>query len=142
MLRVSGEATDTEVDLEAVTAGSKTSTENSQIPHSELLIALAEAVVAADESELELLRARAALEMGEEQLVDAVAVAGNFMRMVRIADGTGIPLDKPMMQMSQDFRSDIGIDKFAGANNTPELGVIAKATSGLARMATRRMAKS
>ncbi len=141
MLRVSGEATQTEVDLEAITAGTDSSGKHSQVPHSDLLIALAEAVVAADEEELRPLRERAVAEMGEEQLVDAIAVAGNFMRMVRIADGTGIPLDKPMMQMSQDFRADLGVDQFGGASNTPELGIVAKATSGLTRAAFRRMAK-
>jgi hypothetical protein len=63
-------------------------------------------------------------EIGPEALVDAAAVASNFMRMVRIADSTGISLDAPMEVLSQDLRAELGIDRFGSAANTPPAGVL------------------
>ena len=54
-------------------------------------------------------------------LVDAAAVVGNFERMVRIADGTGIPLDKPVAMVSADMREELGLDaKSVAARFTSE----------------------
>lgn len=64
-------------------------------------------------------RERVVGELGEEALVDAAAVIGNFERMVRIADGTGIPLDHPVAMISADLREELGIDAFGGAESTP-----------------------
>ena len=38
----------------------------------------------------------------------AAGVIGNFERMVRIADGTGIPLDRIVDAMTSDFRAEFG----------------------------------
>ena len=65
--------------------------------------------------------------------MDAAAVIGNFERMVRIADGTGIPLDKPVAMITADMREELGIDRFATAVNTPTL-------NGFQRMLGRLMA--
>ena len=54
--------------------------------------------------------------------MDAVAVIGNFQRMVRIADGAGIPLDTPMALMSADLRAELGYNGLGSAKNTPETG--------------------
>lgn len=140
MLRASGQAHDETYDLSAITDGNLSSA-GSGVPHGELLVALAEAVVARHETKLASLRERAVDDMGAEQLVDALAVAGNFQRMVRIADGTGIPLDTFAMQLTQDIRQDLGLDHFEGSQNTRKLGIAAKLTSGLARRAVRRLAK-
>lgn len=56
--------------------------------------------------------------MGPAAVVDAAAVAGNFERMVRIADGTGIPLDTPVKLVSADLREDLGLDRFGSASET------------------------
>jgi hypothetical protein len=42
--------------------------------------------------------------------------------MVRIADATGIPLDKPIAIFSADMREALGIDGFGAAQNTPAVG--------------------
>lgn len=80
---------------------------------------LAEAVVRADADDLA--EARRALEqaLGPEAVADAVAVAANFERMVRIADATGIPLDAPVAALTEDLRQDLGIDGYAAAAATP-----------------------
>ena len=87
-------------------------------------MAFAEALVRRDAGALE--RARSALReaLGPDALVDAAAVASNFERMVRIADATGIPLDAPVDALSGDFRSQLGIDRFGSAANTPERGAL------------------
>ena len=64
--------------------------------------------------------------IGDEATVDAAAVIGNFERMVRIADGTGIPLDTPIAMLTSDLRKEIGIDLFETAANTPRVGVLLK----------------
>ena len=46
---------------------------------------------------------------------DAAAFVGNFQRMVRIADGTGIQLDEIAEVPSRAFRGRMGIDEFASA---------------------------
>jgi hypothetical protein len=59
-------------------------------------------------------------------LVDASAIIGNFQRMVRIADGTGIPLDKPVAILSAGVREDLGINEFGSAGLTPKVGWFAR----------------
>ena len=126
MLRASGQANETELDLSAITDGNLVT--ESGVPHGQLLVSLAEAIVGRDEETLALLRPKIIEEVGAEQLVDAIAVAGNFQRMVRIADGTGIPLDKFAMQLTADIRAELGLDYYDGAQNTPKLGWAARAT--------------
>ncbi len=106
------------VDLGAVTGDGKPGAENGVVQGA-LLVAFAEATVAEDDAALA--RAREALRaaLGPEALVDAAAVTSNFERMVRIADGTGIPLDAPLAAMTVDVRRDLGIDRYAAAANTP-----------------------
>jgi hypothetical protein len=107
---------------------------DSGLPGGAGLTALAEATVKGDEAAIRSARERVQAELGEAALVDAAAVAGNFERMVRIADGTGIPLDEPVAMVSADMREQLGIDAFGGADNTGEL-------SGFKRLAGRALAK-
>ncbi len=51
------------------------------------------------------------LKLGVEALVDAAAVIGNFERMTRIADGTGIPLGDTLAAVTVDIREDLGLDR-------------------------------
>ena len=48
--------------------------------------------------------------VGEPGLVDAAAVCANFNMMVRVADGTGTPLDTGSVDMSAGLRDDLGLD--------------------------------
>ena len=57
--------------------------------------------------------------MGVDAVVDCAAVVANFQRMVRIADGCGIPLDPPTIGASADFRERLGVHTYASAANTP-----------------------
>ncbi|MBW2287933.1 MAG: hypothetical protein JRG80_14040 [Deltaproteobacteria bacterium] len=120
MLRASVEAGGGSADLRAVTGGVNSA--ESRIPNGDVLIGLAEAVVGGDEDAIARARRELTDRLGPEALVDACGVIGNFERMVRIAESTGIPLDPPMVAITEDLRIQLGIDEFAGARNTPTLG--------------------
>jgi len=82
------------------------------IDHGDELIQLAEAVFGADESTLAPARDAAVAALGVDGMIDAVGVATNFMRMVRIADSTGITLGA-MESRTEDIRDALGINRFA-----------------------------
>ncbi len=117
MLRASVEATQGEVDLRAITEGAPGI--GSEVAHAAALSAFAEAAVRGDASALASARAALRSEAGSAALVDAAAVIGNFERMTRIADATGIPLDVAAQLASQDFRDALGLERFPSARNTP-----------------------
>lgn len=101
------------------------------IDHATELVRFAEAVVVGDDEELDAAREALLDAVGPEAFVDAAAVVGNFQRMVRIADGTGIPLDASLELLTGDLRGDLGIGRFGSAANTPEVGWIRR-TAGRA----------
>ena len=129
LLRVSSETQGKEVDLLAV----RDSAVDSGVPHSVELTTFAEAAVRGSREELEAARNSLQLAMGAEAVVEAAAVVGNFEHMVRIADGTGIPLDKPVAVFSVDLRAELGIDEFGTAAHTPEVGPLLRTASRLAQ---------
>lgn len=122
LLRASSEFAGDDIDLTAVTAGDG---KDCGVDAGAELIAFAEAATRRDAS---LPAAREALHqrLGAAALVDAAAVVGNFERMVRIADASGIPLDDPMRIASADLREELGIDRFAAAANTPPVGALSR----------------
>ena len=87
------------------------------IPHGQLLVEFAEAVLA--DSDEQLLRVRSALRgsLGDAALVDAAAVVGFFTAIDRVADATGIPLDPERLPQTADFRAALGLDAFAQARS-------------------------
>ena len=91
MLRASIEYSGAEADLSGIAHGEQVG--DAGIEHGERLTAFADAAVKGDADDL--VKARDALRAAAvtEIVVDAAGVIGNFERMVRIADGTGIPLE-------------------------------------------------
>ena len=134
MLRASIEYQGRGVDLRVVTEGSKIG--DAGISHGEKLVAFAEAAVSGDLAQLETARDELRAAIGSEGLVDAAGVVGNFQRMVRIADGTGIPVDTVVRTLSQDFREEIGIDEYR-TNRGKALGPVAGAAAPIASAAVR-----
>jgi hypothetical protein len=132
LLRASGEMGGEELDLRAVTEGENA---ESGLPGGEALTALAEAAVHGSEDATRVARERVRRELGDAALVDAAAVIGNFERMVRIADGTGIPLDAPVAMATADLRDELGLGAFGGAESTGEI-------RGVKRLAGRLLARS
>ena len=141
---MSGELAGARYDLHAVTAGDDAAAPVG-VPHERELIALAEAVVRGNESELAEARSRAIAALGPESFVAAAAVASNFERMDRIADATGIPLDAPLAAISGEMRAQLGIDGFASAANTPAVSaarrLLGRALAPLARFALPALAR-
>ena len=134
MLRASSKTTGVDVDLDAVMG---TNTSGTGVAHGDLLVSFAEAAfAAADERDAELAAVRNKLltAAGPDSLVDAAAVVANFQRMVRVADGTGIPLDNQLNTLTAGLREDLGIDQFASASNTAKVGSAAKAVGRLAQI--------
>lgn len=123
MLRASIEWNGSEAGLEGATEGSKVG--DGGIASGERLTKFAETAVAGDTAELATARDALREAVGSAGLVDAAAVVGNFQRMVRIADGTGIPLDGVVKALSDDFREDIGLEAFQ-TRRTTEPGAIAR----------------
>lgn len=98
------------------------------------LVAFAEAAMVGSEADVRSARDGVRAALGDEAAVDVAAVIGNFERMVRIADGTGIPLDGPLALMTAEMSSEIGTDRFASAANTPKLNIFQRTLSRVVRL--------
>ncbi len=103
------------------------------MPAAEWLVPFAEAIVEGTPEAIAAARERLRAALGAAAVVDAAAVAANFERMVRIADGTGIALDAPLAMMSVDLREELGVDWYGSAGETPEVGRVKRAVGRLLR---------
>jgi hypothetical protein len=114
---VSSEISNTEVNMDRVhgEAGS-----DDAIEFGDELTEFATAVASRDEDDLASTRQRLLSAANAEVLVDAAAVAGNFQRMVRIADSTGIPLDASRMEMYQPSIDALDLRRFKSSEYTPQ----------------------
>jgi hypothetical protein len=116
MLRASVETDGVEADYRGI--ADRESAEESSVPAAGALVGLVEASLSDDAGnagDADEARARVRRELGSAALVDAAAVIGNFERMTRIADSTGIPLDAPVNVMTESIRAELGIDNFGSA---------------------------
>jgi hypothetical protein len=111
MLRASIEHEGGAVDLSGIAVGAEAG--DAGIAHGERLTAFVDAAVKGDAAALASARDALRAAAGSAALVDAAAVIGNFERMVRIADGTGIPLDGMVTALSGDVRRELGLDDYA-----------------------------
>ena len=116
MLREGIEAKGQSINLDGLTDPDVTFIEG--IPNSEALLKLANAFMGNDQAALAAARKFLADDMSPEAMVDAIGVASNFQRMVRIADSTGIPSEETMMVMSEDPCETLGINDYATAANS------------------------
>jgi len=114
LLRASSEAVNTDVKIEQLEDGAN-------VEHGSALVRYTESAVRLDsdltESRDHLLRIA-----GAQALVEAAATVSAFEGLNRIADVTGIQLDSGLVDESADFRSDLGIDSYAGATSTKSHG--------------------
>jgi hypothetical protein len=124
MLRASIEYSGADADLSGIAEGAEVG--DAGIEHGALLTAFADAAVMGEPEALESARDALRTAASSAVVVDAAGVIGNFERMVRIADSTGIPLDTPVAAMTVDIRNDLGIDEFGSARNTPSLGLVGR----------------
>ena len=60
--------------------------------------------------------------VGQDGLREAAATIAVFNGLVRVADGTGIPLDAGLESFSREDRQRLGLSDFAGARSTRSTG--------------------
>ncbi len=90
---------------------------DSGVEHGEVLLRYSDAAVG-HTSDLAATRAAVNEAMGPDAVVDCAATIANFQRMVRIADGCGIPLDSFSRRESEEWRNGLNIDGFRSRQNT------------------------
>lgn len=64
-----------------------------------------------DAGELKAARAEVRRTLGDAALVDASATVASFNAVVKIADGTGIPIEDWKAERTADLRAELGIDE-------------------------------
>lgn len=115
LLGASGEKYGYDIDLDVATDSSRPG--DAGVPEGAELLAFA---TATNTRSPNLPAARTALRaaVGDEGLLEAAATVAAFNGLVRVADGTGIPLDPSMLTSTSDTRQALGLDDFAGAANS------------------------
>ena len=110
MLRESSQIAGYKVQLSDVTSGLSDET---HIPQGDLLVALSEAIVARDKDAIADARGILFQALGNDAVVDAVAVASAFNGFVRIADAIGIHYATAAQGGdAPDVRAEAGINEF------------------------------
>lgn len=139
MLRASVETEGNEVDYRGIVDGE--SAEASSVRGAGALLGLVEATLSEGSADGVAARERVRRELGSEALVDAAAIIGNFERMTRLADATGIPLDAPVNVATEALRVELGIDRYPAAANTntvkPWQRMLGRTLEPVARIALR-----
>lgn len=107
LLRESGRIADENYGFDGVKG---LSGEDGGVLHGRLLLDFAEAVLVSAELEISQARARLIEVVGTDGFVDAAGVVASFNSVVRIADGTGIPLEQFKRDQTVDLRAELGID--------------------------------
>ena len=115
LLRVSGQMTGTEVDMNTVNGEVHG---DSGVAQAAELVAFTEAVMGDEEVVLVTTRAALRAVVSPAAYVDACALIGAFNVVDRIADSTGIPLDARLAVMTEDLRTELDLVRFRSADNT------------------------
>jgi len=121
MLRESSKLEGNQARLEVITAGAEI---DSGVPADSELSRFAEAALGDDADEIRQARLGVQQIIGTQAMIDAAGVIANFQRMVRIADGTGIPLDEPLAMVTAGLRDELGLNSFGSADLTPQVGFL------------------
>ena len=110
MLRESSKTSGSKFQLSDIIGGLSDKTE---INHGEFLMELTRSVVARDSIALKMLREKALDLIGNDGLVDAIAVSAAFHGFVRIADAIGIPYETAGFgNNAAEIREEAGINQF------------------------------
>ncbi len=91
--------------------------QESGVEHGALLLEFTDAAVRRS-AVLDAARSRLAQAAGPGAMVDAAGVVANFQRMVRIADGTGIPVDSYILERTGELPQRLGLTEYRSAANT------------------------
>jgi len=88
------------------------------VPSGDLLLAFAAAIIGTDRKALDDARAALAKALGPAAVSGASAVAGNFSKNDRVANGIGIPVDEMIFNGTEELREQLGINDYKSAENT------------------------
>ena len=113
---MSGQLQGAEVDLSAVNGRAA---DDGGVAQGTLLVGFVDAVLGDDDAARARARGDLRKALSTEAFVDACAVIGAFNIVDRIADATGIPLDRGLAAMSVDVRGELDLARFASSANTP-----------------------
>ena len=91
--------------------------QDSGVPGGKEILAFADAVVGPDRAALDQARLDVAKALGPAAVPAAAAIAATFTKNDRIANGTGIPSELPMLRNSKDIRAELGLNEFRSAVN-------------------------
>jgi hypothetical protein len=91
---------------------------DSGVPGGELLLAFSDAVIGTDRAVLDAARTALAEGLGPAAVPAASAIAANFSKNDRIANGAGIPVDDMVMKATVDIREQLGLNDYRSAVNT------------------------
>jgi hypothetical protein len=85
---------------------------DSGVAHGKALVALVDGALGEDGSFLEKARAAVRRDLGDAAFVDACAAIASFNAVVKLADGTGIPIEDWKVERTRDIRSALAIDAY------------------------------
>ena len=88
---------------------------DSGVPGGKEILAFADAAIGPDRPALDRARADLAEALGPKAVPAASAIAATFTKNDRLANGTGIPSELPMLKNSKDIRAELGINDFRTA---------------------------
>ncbi len=88
------------------------------VPHGDLLLDFAETIIGTDRAALDAARTALIEALGPEAIAGASAIAGNFTKNDRVANGLGIPVDPPVLQGTEELREQLGLNDYKSAQNT------------------------
>jgi hypothetical protein len=85
---------------------------DSGVAHGCVLVALVDGALGEDMIFLEKARAAVRCDLGDAAFVDACAAVASFNAVVKLADGTGIPIEDWKVERTRDIRSALAIDAY------------------------------
>ena len=85
-------------------------TGDARVPHGAEMIAFVDAVLTGSAAEAKAAREVILAAVGPAAFVDVCATVASFNAVVKLADGTGIPLEEAKAERTQDLRAELGID--------------------------------
>jgi alkylhydroperoxidase family enzyme len=118
LLRASGQREDKTYNLNSITDTALTA----GVDDEQHLRQLTEAAISGDWLNLQKHLQAAEKAMGYQQAIDTLVVAAAFNGITRVADATGIPLDRNTAETTIEMRAATGIQQFEYAQKSERYG--------------------
>lgn len=109
MLRESSTADGLSYDLAAIVGDGHA---DGGVPHGVVLVSFVDAVLGGSDAEFPGVRDSVRSAVGDAGFVDACATIASFNAVVKLADGTGIPLEDWKESRTRDIRDALSIGAF------------------------------